>query len=353
MNRFIHGRIAVALLCATTLFSASVFAAPPQRMDMQRNGVPLDKAALKAERKAYHDWLRSERVAAARDNALVARASDAQLRAVDEAPRQFPEIVGFSQEMSVDVDLRDVKLSKLRGNPHKLAVGAVEATADGGYVYSAELSSPGAVGLRVQFAGFSLPVGAAMYLYTEDGQVFGPYAGRGPLGSGQFDSHTLAGDTITLQLRQVGPASQRHLRDTRFRVVGLGHIRPRFMAGECGYNADCVVNAQCTSSAAVADSEKAVAHMLFRSGGGYYICSGGLIADNDNSNSLPLFLTANHCISKGREAKSLENFFQFAASSCNDTSLCEASYDSLRSTFDRTLGASVVSTGQLTCFACT
>jgi hypothetical protein len=178
------------------------------------------------------------------------------LDALADAPQQFPEIVGFSQELSVDIAFRDVKLSKLSGNPHKLAVGAVEAATDGGYVYSAELSSPGAVGLRVQFASFSLPVGAAMYLYTDDGQVFGPYAGRGPLGNGQFDSHTLAGDTITLQLRQVGPASQRHLRDTRFRIVGLGHIRPRFMAGECGYNAGCVVSAQCTSSGAVAIRRK-------------------------------------------------------------------------------------------------
>jgi hypothetical protein len=86
--------------------------------------------------------------------------------------------------------------------------------------------------------------------------------------------------------------------------------------------------------------------MLFRSGAGYYICSGSLIADKDSSNSLPLFLTANHCVSKSREASSLENFFQFAAISCNDTSLCEASYDSLRNEFNRTLGASIVSTGR-------
>lgn len=346
MNRVKHGWLTGTVIFAIAFLSLTAVADPPQRMDKQFNGKAADKQALKAERKAYHDWLVSERVAAAQQNRLVAKASEEQLRAVDEAPKQFPEIVGLSQELSVDVSFNDVKLSKLRGNPHKLAVGAVEATADGGYVYTAELSSPGAIGLRVQFAGFSLPAGAAVYLYSADGQVFGPYAGKGPLGDGQFDSHTLATDTVTLQLRQTGPASQSTLRNTRFKIVGLGHIRPRFMAGECGYNAECVVNAQCDSDPAVTDSEKAVAHMLFRSGGGYYICSGGLIADNDSSNSLPLFLTANHCISKGRDASSLENFFQFAASGCNDTSLCDASYASLRSEFDRTLGASIVSTGR-------
>jgi hypothetical protein len=328
----------------TVLFSAGALAGPKQ-MDMRVDNRPVDRNAMKAERKAYHDWLVSERVVAAGRNPLVVRASKDELDAVDNAPRQFPEIVGISQDVSVDVSFRDVKLSRLKGKPHTMGYGAVEATSDGGFVYTAEVSSPGAVGMRVQFAGFNMPAGAAMYVYNTDGQVFGPYSGRGPLGTGVFDSNTLAGEAVTIQVRYTGPDSDRALRDTRFQVVGLGHIRPRFMAGECGYNASCVVNARCDSDPAVADAESAVAHMLFRSGRGYYICSGGLINDSDESNSLPLFLTANHCISKDREASSLENFFKFASTSCNDTSLCEASYDSLRSSFDRTLGASIVSTG--------
>jgi lysyl endopeptidase len=301
---------------------------------------------LKADRKAFHQWLVSERVAAARGNPLVVEAGTDELDAVDNAPKQTPEIVGFSQGLAVDVEFRNVDLSHLRGRAHSLEFGALEATTDGGYVYTTELSSPGAVALRVQFSGFNMPTGAAMFLYTEEGQVFGPYTGRGPLGNGSFESNTLAGDSITLQVRQTGQANERAMRQTRFKIVGLGHIRPRFMAGECGYNADCVVNAACDSDTAVSDAEKAVAHMLFRSGGSYYICSGGLIDDNDNSNSLPLFLTANHCISKGREATSLENFFQFASTGCGDTSLCTASYESLRSSFGRTLGASIVSKGR-------
>jgi hypothetical protein len=320
----------------------------PKQMGVRFDGKHLDEDALKAERKAYHDWLVSERVAAARGNALVVQASQEQIDAVDTAPEQFPEIVGFSQDVSVDVSFRDVKLARLRGNPHKLAVGAVEATTDDGYVYTAEISSPGATALRVQFAGFNLPTGAALYLYTGDGQVVGPYAGRGPLGNGQFDSNTVAGETVTLQLRQVGPASQRALHDARFQIVGLGHIRPRFSEGECDYNASCVVSAACDSSSAVNGAKDAVAHMLFRSGGFYYICSGGLINDSDASNSLPLFLTANHCISRDREANTLENFFQFATNSCSqvEPALCDESYAQLRIDFPRTLGASIVSTGR-------
>jgi hypothetical protein len=318
------------LVCATTCLSLSALAAPKQ-MDMRVDGT-FDREAMKAERKAFHDWLVSERVSAARGNGLVVQASADELAAVDNAPTQSPEVVGFSQQVDVDVSFNGISLSRLKGRAHQLEIGALEATADGGYVYSTEVSSPGATGLKV-------------FLYTDEGQVFGPYSGRGPQGNGKFDSHTLAGDTITLQVRQTGPASKHNMSDTRFRVVGLGHIRPRFMAGECGYNANCVVNAACDSDPAVSDAAKAVAHMLFRSGGSYYICSGGLIEDNDTSNNLPLFLTANHCISKGGEASSLENFFQFASTGCN-ASLCTASYDSLRSSFPRTLGATIVSKGR-------
>lgn len=343
LNRISRGLL---LACATVCLSLNAVAAPPKQMDMYIDAQSLDREALKAERKAYHRWLVSERVAAASSNPLVVKASAEETDKVDKAPKQLPEIVGFRQKLAVDISLRDVKLSRLRGRAHSLDYGAVEETTDGGYVYTAELSSPGATALRVQFAGFNLPAGAAMFLYTEEGQVFGPYSGRGPLGNGNFDSNTLAGDTITMQLRHRGAASESDMRNTRFQIAGLGHIRPRFMAGECGYNASCVVNAACDSDPVVSEAENAVAHMLFRSGGSYYICSGGLINDNDNSNSLPLFLTANHCISKGREASTLENFFQFASSGCGDTSLCEESYANLRSTFPRTLGASIVSKGR-------
>jgi len=333
------------LIILTTSMSLGAMAAPRQ-MDTRVDAGKADRQAQKAERNAYHQWLVSERVAAAKGHGLVVQAGSDELAAVDNAPQQTPEIVGLSQAVDVDIDFRGVKLSNLRGRAQSLAVGALEATADGGYVYSTEISSPGATGMRLEFAGFNMPAGAAMFLYTDEGQVFGPYTGRGPLGNGNFESHTLAGDTLTLQVRQTGKASERAMRETRFQIVGLGHIRPRFMAGECGYNASCVVNAACESDPAVNDAKKAVAHMLFRSGAYYYICSGGLINDNDTANSLPLFLTANHCISKGSEANSLENFFQFASANCNDTSLCEASYATLRSSFDRTLGASIVSTGR-------
>ena len=161
VKRFTTG---LALVCTFIILSFNALAAPPaKQMDMRIQHGSYDRSAAKAERKEYHQWLVSERVAAARGTPLVVEASADELEAIDLAPKQVPEIVGFSQEVSVDVSFRNVSLSKIRRSAQRLDIGAIEATADGGYVYSAELSSPGATALRVQFAGFNLPTGAGLY----------------------------------------------------------------------------------------------------------------------------------------------------------------------------------------------
>src|SRR5690606_25380185 len=100
----------------------------------------------------------------------------------------------------------------------------------------------------------------------------------------------------------------------------------------------------CASWTHLSDLRRAIAHMLFKSGSGYYICSGGLV-NNSNNDGTPLFLTANHCISKPKEAQSLEAFFDFRASSCGDEGWCDYSYSQLRSAFPSTLGASLLARG--------
>ena len=85
----------------------------------------------------------------------------------------------------------------------------------------------------------------------------------------------------------------------------------------CSYNASCVLPGSSSGSAPLGAAKDAVALMLYNSRGGSFICSGGLLADTDTSSVTPYFLTANHCISKGREANSLETVFDFDGS-CND-----------------------------------
>lgn len=298
-------------------------------------------------RSDLHKWLLSESIGQALGNPVSAMVTSAEAAAVDKAANERPVRVGLTKQLSEIVSFRDLSASQIKGRTLARNVGAITQTSDGGFVFTAALSSPGATALRVHFSGFRLPPNTGLYLYTDAGEVFGPYKDRGPLGTGEFWSHTLVGDLVMLQLRHIGPADDTALRGTGFTISGLGHIRPNFLAGTCSENATCVENVECTSSSSVDDARMAVAHMQWISGPYIYICSGGLVADTDTSTELPYFLSANHCISRGKDASSLENFFQLTKP-CNSGSSCPSIFD-IRDNHPqnmRTLGASILSTGK-------
>jgi lysyl endopeptidase len=197
------------------------------------------------------------------------------------------------------------------------------ATSDGAFVWSGRVSAPGATALRLHFSPFDLPESAELYVYSADGQAFGPYTGRGPIDDGELWTNTIFGDEVRIQLRVVEEeVAQTHLvaRDVGYLGSGL----PMATTALCSDNASCVVNAGCVSEAAVTNARDAVAHMLFASGGFYYICTGGLIADSDASSVVPYFLTANHCISRSSEASSLETYFDYETTCTNPD--CTAPY---------------------------
>jgi hypothetical protein len=109
----------------------------------------------------------------------------------------------------------------------------------------------------------------------------------------------------------------------------------------CPFNVDCVVNAECGADPAVADARYAVAHMLFVKRPYIYICSGGLL-NNTSEDHTPYFLTANHCISRDREAGTLEAYFQWWLD-CGDE--CPTQWEDPAGV-PRTLGSSVVATNK-------
>ncbi len=339
--------IACALL---GLAAATASANPGASKAAEYASVAFDKAAALEQRAATHAWLMSEGVQRGQGAPISASISAEEMAAIDNASRNIsPERVGLTKALSVSVDFSDIAPGRLAGGPLSRPHGALAGTPDGGYVYTATLASAGATALRVHFAGFWLPEDAAVYLYTENGQVFGPYTGRGPLGDGEFWSHTLMGDTVYLQLRHSGPASAEDLRSARFNVAGLGHVRPRWL-GFCGGNAGCIQNANCsTTNSAVSQARAAVAHMQWVSGPFIYICSGGLVADNDSTPHNPYFLSANHCISRGKDARSLENFFQFEAP-CPTSGNCDDIIATRNNHPEdlRTLGANIVHTASST-----
>lgn len=327
----------------SVLFLVCVFVSGPFAFTYAASPIQgMPREAALAQERELHNWLYSEFLFESLFMPVSVNLTEQEKAAIDHAPRlQVPVKVGMGKIVNEQVNFASFNRVRREATMLRDQVGVVGAADDGGFVYSLTLRSPDALGMRVHFTDFALPDSAELYLFTNDGQVAGPYWGRGPLGTGEFWSHTLFSEQVMLQLRHYGPAPQRDLLRSGFHIAALGHIRPVFQQGFCDFNADCVENAECSNDPIAKLLRDSTALMLFQSGAFFYICTGGLIADTDESSEVPYFLTARHCISKNREAQSLETYFQFTAP-CGTTGGPACSFPSDP---PNTLGSSIVASG--------
>jgi hypothetical protein len=200
-------------------------------------------------------------------------------------------------------------------------VGLRWRAVEGGFVAQFEVVSVGAVGLRAQLV---LPVSLAPTLtqirvasattkrvevfsasWGADGRLYTPYTD----GSAQ----------------QIEIFVKRPIADASVRVVDLTHYTESLFGGLPaplnGFQkaGACTVNTLCTSNdaaldAAIAERKKSVARINFNSGGGSFLCTGTLV--NSQQFPVPLFLTANHCISTAAEAASVATIWFREALTC-------------------------------------
>lgn len=282
------------------------------------------------------------------DLLAIGATGEANLYQLRPDPRRYQ--VGVAKTVSVPVDFSTLGQFPKKGSALSFAHGVVSTGSQGELVWTARIASKNATALRIGFEKFQIPSNAELYVYTDRGEAFGPYREYGPNDNGEFWTNTTAGSQAFLQLHYFGSASD--LADMEFHITGISHMGPRLLMANyvapelapkafCSWNASCVENASCGSSSAVNDATKAVAEMIYVSGGGSYICTGGLLADTDTGSVVPYFLTANHCVSKGREANSLETVFDFSVS-CNSGN-CPRYGDGFNV---RTNGSSIVATNR-------
>jgi len=303
----------------------------------------VDRDAAQRELADLHAWLMAEQVAAGVERPLAVQLSTKALAEIElgvcEDCGEEPQALRVGMTLQVHAEL---ELGAVRW-------GAVKRSPEGGRVWSAAVTSAGALGVRLHFDNFRLPENSELYLFNEAGAVAGPYTKAGPLGTGEFWSHMVRGDVVYLQLRQYGPEGPEKARGRLFNLVDVGHVATGFgsrRAGAftkefCGFNAPCVENAMCESDPAVTAAQYAVAHMMFVKRPYIYICSGGLL-NNTSEDGTPYFLTANHCISRDREAGTLEAYFQWWIG-CDDE--CPTQWEDPVGA-PSTLGSSVVATNR-------
>ena len=308
---------------------------------MERSTGTFDAVEYSRTMEATYNWLRSE------------AASPGSIITVDVTQEDLAELNSYECETCVRGQKLRVGLVKHVGSHFSFrSLDSVARTADGGMVWTGAVESPGATALRLHFTNLSLPGNAALYIYGLNGEAFGPYTDLGHAGSGEFWSHTVTGPVAYVQVRHFGPVSENELRSISFDIDGAGYLSGKFLIPfyqhkkpdlegvsgamyHCPENEDCVEDASCYSGGAIDDAKYAAAAMQWVSGAWIYMCSGGLIADTDETSQIPYFLTANHCISKGKDAKALECYFQYWTASCHAS--CEPVGN-----FPRTLGADIM-----------
>ena len=316
-------------------------------------GTPRDSKSRAVEMQELQQRLAANRVEKALTKPVVVQLTEAERNRIDDVNRVEKKYqVGISRTLGSTVGFSSV--GKNGGRETSLNLGAARATRDG-FVWTAAVKVPGATALRLRITGLDLAAGTEMYVYNMAGQAYGPYTGRGPLGTGELFTNTVFGQQLLLQVHSSADAE----RAPRFTVAEVGIMGARFAVPRygakgvldldkikgataqasnlCSNNADCVVNAACQSSPVVSSVKDAVAGMLFQSGASWYICTGGLIADTVSTSVIPYFLTANHCISTSGEASSLETYFDYETTCSNPN--CTQPYNNTGETVGATIKA--------------
>ncbi|HUU02455.1 MAG TPA: MopE-related protein [Myxococcota bacterium] len=241
-----------------------------------------------------------------------------------------PKLIGVIYPVAASVNFRPLRSVALSAQPRLLPVGAVRLARDGGFVWSTSVSSSGAKAIRLHLAGMSLPESAELFIFGSGSDAFGPYTAKGPAGSGEFWAPSIIGSVAHVLVRYHGAPVDADLAADWFTIDSIGHVEPAALdlngpdaAEKYGIGTQCY-GASCTENASGHYSQlngaaDGIAEIQFIEGPYVYMCTGGLLADSDTSSQIPYFLTAHHCISRGKVAKTMEAYFRYQSSgTCGD-----------------------------------
>jgi len=304
--------------------------------------------------------LAGERPAGALESAIPVQLAAEEIAAVDQASRwTTPLKIGLVKTLAPGIAVDGLDRGSLDRRSLLATGGLARQAADGGVVWAAVIRADQAGAIRLHVQGLSLPENAALYVYSRGGEAFGPYTAAGPDGSGDLWTTAVFGGEAILQLRVSGPVAAAALRRVSFRVAEIGLITRKFagdLAGilatpldrraraaaaaswPCG-NQACLIDATCSNVAAANPAKLAAAKMEWVQGAFIFTCTGGLISDNNPTQS-NFLLTANHCFSANKTAKNVSFYWRFATSSCDGTCPSNTGWPY------KTTGATVAATGK-------
>jgi lysyl endopeptidase len=183
--------------------------------------------------------------------------------------------------------------------------------ADGGRLWALDVVSPGALGLRLHLADLRLPrlrQGAEIAVYAPDApERVTLYAGDQPSLDGDLWTPTVFGERLRLEVRL--PAGATETDSLPFTIDRLQHLYIDPIAKASG---SCLNDVTCHPE--WAQEARAVGGVGIVNQDSLY-CTGQLL-NTVAGDRTPYFLTANHCLSSQREARTAEIFWLFQTATC-------------------------------------
>ena len=341
----VFGLAAVLVVTSGTFAASPSAGSAPGKGDVIREGLTPEE--MSARMQQLQSWLAVETPVRATDHPVRIAVTDED-KASFQGPAskgQVPLKIGLVKAVSPRVVVAGLDLAGISRAERPFAGGILQGTEDGGFIWARSVVSPGAEGIRVHISDFDLPPSADLYFFSKNGEAYGPYQRNGPHKDGDFWTASVASPEGILVLRQFGPATANEMRQLTFAITEVGHIGGRpapvpdpEVALNCG-NPSCVEDAACYNISPVNATRDAIAKMEWIAGAFIYTCTGGLMADQDNNSGTNYVLTANHCLSRTRDAQNVEFYWKFRKTSCG------GSCPSNNGWSPKTTGSSVAATG--------
>jgi hypothetical protein len=255
--------------------------------------------------------------------------------------------VGISREITPPVRMA---LSFVNSPPAAVlgsfAGGLLRRGPDGRLTWTTGFRSPGATAVRLFFEEGVLPLGAQIHIYSASGEIHGPYDFGGGFPAEGFWTHTVFAEEVFVEVQLDEPPIPGPAGPFRLVISRLAHLE-RLSAPEplSIRGTSCFVDASCVSASSFPSidvASKAVAQLIFQSGGSFYACSGALMNDTAGSFT-PYLLTAHHCFGDQLAASSLQATWRFKTSSCGGVFPPENQFPS-------SLGATLLATSTISDF---
>ena len=193
--------------------------------------------------------------------------------------------------------------------------------ADGSFVSSLTITSPGAISVRAGIRAELTAGGEIRFFGFQSDEGFAPITREDfHLEGGEVQtlwSPTVEGDTIGIE---IALPSEKARSAFSFHVDEIAHtfrsIEPFRPAPK---NLDCPedhIDVQCRTGSIHDNLQDAVARIRFELDDSSYVCSGTLVNDKVRTTFVPYFLTAAHCISTGSVARSVEAWWFYQRATC-------------------------------------